>query len=154
MGTMVGTDRVVVELLNHLISLDYDAIEAYRAAVLRIKDSADRAQLGQFMADHERHVTELSALVQGLGGRPSNGPDLKQILTKGKVLVSAVMGDRAILRAMKMNEDDTTRVYERASSHAGLPQAVLEVIRKNLEDERRHRAYSVSRLEARPIHAH
>jgi uncharacterized protein (TIGR02284 family) len=153
MATTVGTQRGVLELLDQLILLDYDAIEAYRAAVTHIKDSMDRSQLARFMADHERHVADLAALVEGMGGRAPSGPDFKQVLTKGKVLVGSVLGDRAILRAMKTNEDETNRAYERAAARSDLPQAVMEIVQKNLADERRHRAWIVERLETKPVHA-
>ncbi len=153
MATMVGTQHNVVDLLNQLILLDFDAIEAYRTAVMKIKDEMARSQLAQFMADHERHVHELSALVEGMGARPPRGPDMKQILTKGKVFIGALLGDRAILLAMKTNENDTNRAYERAASRTDVPQPVHDAFARGLADERRHRAWIEDRLAARPIHA-
>src|SRR5258708_31622554 len=101
--------RDIVNLLNDLIELDYDAIEAYKAAIGRLSDVGDKTQLGQFMADHRRHVSELSLVVRNLGGSPPDHGDLKQVLTKGRVVLAGLTGEKAILEATKSNEDDTNR---------------------------------------------
>ena len=51
------------------------------------------------------------------------------------------MGDRAILVAMKTNEDDTNTAYERAVNHEQKHSSADEVLRRGLADERRHRAW-------------
>jgi uncharacterized protein (TIGR02284 family) len=148
MATLVGTQKKLVDALDALLELDYDAIEAYEAAIARLKDASDKAQLGAFMADHERHVAELTALVEGLGRKASKGPDLKRWLTKGKVVILGLAGDHAILLAMKTNEDDTNTAYERVAGRDDLPADIRAVIARNLDDERRHRAWIEARLGA------
>ncbi len=147
MATMVGTQKDVATLLNGLIELDLDAVEAYRVAVDRIDDEADKAQLTEFMADHQRHAVDLQALVAELGSEPVRKPDIKRVLTKGKVLLAAIAGDRAILLAMKTNEDDTNDAYDRALGRDDLSVHVRNVLDKNREDERRHRAFIEQRLD-------
>ncbi len=155
MATMVGTQKEIHSLLNALIELDYDAIEAYRAAVDRLANEEDRVQMRTFMGDHERHVRDLTTVVTSMGQQVSKGPDLKSILTKGKVVLGGLMGDRAILMAMKTNEDDTNVAYERAVARRELPSHVLDLLRGNLDDERRHRAWIEQRLAVfREEHAH
>jgi len=56
------------------------------------------------------------------------------------------MGDRAILEAMKSNEDTTNREYEKATARTDLPDDLRAVLNKNLADERRHREYILQRL--------
>lgn len=148
MATMVGTQRELSTLLNALIELDLDAIEAYRVAVERLSDANDKAQLASFMADHERHVREVRPLVEQMGAKPADSPDIKSVLTRGKVQIGSLFGDRAILRAMKTNEDDTNRAYERATARQDLPAVIREVLQRNLSDERRHREYIEGRLRA------
>jgi uncharacterized protein (TIGR02284 family) len=147
MATMVGNQKDLTKLLNALTELDFDAIEAYRVAIDKLENVGDRGQLGSFMADHQRHVTELQRLVIEYGERPAVDSDAKAILTKGKVYLGGIFGDRAILLAMKTNEDDTNTAYERAAARDDLPSHVRAVITKNLGDERRHRAYIQSRLD-------
>jgi len=146
MATLVGTQKELSSLLNQLIELDFDAIEAYQAAVERIEAVADRTQLQWFMGDHERHVRELTAFVQQMGETPATKADIKQVLTKGKVVIAGLLGDRAILMAMKTNEDDTNTAYERAVRRNDLPIAVRTVLERNLADERRHRSWIEARL--------
>lgn len=136
----------VVDLLNNLIELDYDAIEAYKAAIARLEVLSDRSQLAVFMQDHQRHVVDLSALVRAQGGEPAEHGDVKQILTKGKVVLSGLVGDKLVLEAMKSNEDDTNLAYEKALNHPNLSMEVRRVLQLNLSDERRHRAWIEQRV--------
>jgi len=148
MATMVGTQKEMDRLLNALLELDFDAIEAYRAAIARLQGLDERTQLALFMADHERHTRELAPLIVGLGKEPSAGPDVKQWLTKGKVIIAGLMGDNAVLKAMKSNEEDTNAAYESAVARTDLPQHIRTVLDRNLGDERRHRAWIDARLQA------
>ncbi len=146
MATMPGNRGKVVNLLNDLIQLDYDAIEAYSAATARLSEVGDKNQLTEFMDDHRRHTQDLAVLVRNLGGAPAGGADFKQVLTRGKVMIGALAGDDAILRAMKSNEETTLRAYEKALRAEGLAPGVREVLDRNLGDERRHRAWIEARL--------
>lgn len=145
MVTMVGKERDVLELLYDLIELDYDAIEAYDAAIERINDTHAKAQLTLFRADHQRHVQELSQSLKALGEEPPRRGDAKKLLTKGKVVLMGLAGDRAILMAMRSNEQDTNTAYERASQRE-LPAPIATLVQNNLADERRHRDWIEERI--------
>ena len=127
--------------LNQLIALDYDAIAAYEAAIDRLDDERFRRQLAEFKRDHERHINYLSDQVRELGGEPAAGPDAKQILTKGKVVLADLAGDKAILKAMESNEEQTNAAYEKAVMQLKGDVATQNAVQENLEDERRHRAW-------------
>lgn len=146
MATMVGTQKDIPSLLNALIELDFDAVEAYDAAIHRLDDAEDKRNFTNFMGDHERHVRELQPLVEQLGAKPAQKADMKQILTKGKVVLAALAGDKAILMAMKANEEDTNTAYERATERDDLSANVRAVLVRNREDERRHLEYIERRL--------
>jgi uncharacterized protein (TIGR02284 family) len=146
MATTKGMENDVIELLTSLIELDYDAIEAYKAAIQRMDELSDRSQLASFLEDHQRHVTDLGEVVVELGGTPPAGGDMKQILTKGKVVLAGLAGDRVVLEAMKTNETDTNTAYERAANRADLPSNARIIIEKNLDDERRHKAWIEERI--------
>jgi uncharacterized protein (TIGR02284 family) len=139
MVTTVGTASDVVDMLNDLIQLDFDAIQAYEAAIVRIENSEQQRQLQAFRDDHKRHTEELGRVVKGLGAEPASSASMKQVLTVGKVAFADMMGDRAVLQAMKTNEDDTNTAYERAASRSDLPPDAVPVIQSALGDERRHR---------------
>lgn len=147
MGTQVVTEKEVVAQLNDLIALDYDAIEAYEAALTRLSDQPSKQQLRQFLGDHQRHTVELAGFVAKYGFTPVTQADYKQILTKGKVVLAGLVGDKAILAAMKSNEDDTNTAYARAVAKPGLPESIRITLNRNLADERRHRAWIEQRLQ-------
>lgn len=146
MATLVGTQKNLLDMLEALVELDHDAIEAYEAAIERITDASDKRALEGFLLDHRRHVTELTALIARFGGRVATGPDVKSWLTRGKVVVMGLAGDSAILFAMKTNEEDTNTAYERAVSRDDVTDDVRVLLERNLADERRHRAWIEARL--------
>jgi uncharacterized protein (TIGR02284 family) len=146
MATMVGTQTEISKFLISLTELEYDAIEAYRAAVDRLDTPEFQAQLRMFQSDHERHVVELDRMLQEMNVEPPKGGDIKRVLTKGKVVLADLAGDRAILMAMKTNEDDTNTAYERAVNRGDLPASVRAVMSSHLADERRHRAWIEQQL--------
>lgn len=150
MVTMVGLDSDFRDVVKSLIELDYDAIEAYRVAAERVENQQVKTQLAQFMNDHQRHTVELSGLLSAVGEKAPTGPDMKQILTKGKVYMADLFGDRAILMAMKTNEEDTNTAYERAFNHKGITPEAREIIERGYADERRHRAWIMDTIPQYP----
>ena len=148
MVTSVGLNPDFKAVLKNLIALDYDAIEAYQAAIDRVDDPSLKDQLTEFRNDHRRHTQELSACARELGVEPPDSPGAKAMLTKGKVLIANMAGDRAILAAMKTNEEDTNTAYERAANHSGLADLARSAIERGLADERRHRAWLIEIIES------
>jgi uncharacterized protein (TIGR02284 family) len=153
MVTLVGKEKEVAKLLNDLLELEFDAIEAYQTAIEKLEDVGDKREFGSFLADHHRHVGELTACVQALGVTAATKGDLKRVLTQGKVALMGLLGDRAIMMAMKTNEDDTNTAYERAVSRGDLTSAIMDVVQRALADERRHRSWIVARIAShKPAH--
>lgn len=71
---------------------------------------------------------------------PTEG-DMKQMLTTGKIAFADLMGDAAILKAMKTNEDDTVTAYERAIRHEDAIPASKAFFMTAHQDEEKHRAW-------------
>jgi rubrerythrin len=145
MVTTVGNETELDELVEDLVKLDYAAIEAYDAAIERLSAPEYQQQMREFRNDHREHTEVLGTWLRGHGHTPPDSGGVKQLLTKGKVVIAGLMGDKQVLQAMKTNEDDTNIAYERALKHEeadGL-QAVFE---KNLSDERRHRGWIESTI--------
>ncbi len=130
----------LVERLNYLIQLDYDAIKAYDTALEHCDDLEAREDLEDFRFDHERHITDLGTIILDLGGvAESTGRDLKGVLIEGLTALRSVTGTLGALQAMRTSERLTNKTYEKALDQA-MPLAVREVVRQNLQDERRHLA--------------
>lgn len=141
----------VIRKLNNLLELDYDAIEAYEAAISGLTDPKNVKALQVYCDDHRRHTKVLSELVIALGGKPVKGPDWMRVLTVGKVQFAKLLGgDRAILIAMRINEEVTNRRYELAIALGGMDAATLQALQQNLADERRHRLWIGRRLLGKP----
>lgn len=147
MATMTGKESDGMKTIYKLVELDFDAVEAYEAAIQRLKDETSRSKLNEFKADHERHIRDLSDALNRHGITAPNRGDAKRVLTKGKVVMGQIAGDRGILQAMKTNEDDTNAAYERASNRNDLPPEILSLVERGLADERRHRDWIIQRVE-------
>jgi uncharacterized protein (TIGR02284 family) len=147
MVTTVGTESRIEDLLSDLVQLDHDAADAYQAAIDRLADASYRSTLTQFKQDHLRHIDELGQCLSGMGKTPPQGGDMKSMLTQGKVVLGSMMGDKAIIQAMKTNEDDTNTAYERAVNHRDATPQVHAILERNLQDERRHREWMVDTLD-------
>lgn len=141
MVTLVGTQENFLKALQELMELDFDAIEAYQAAIDRLDNQAYIGQLESFMKDHMRHTRDLKDLIIKAGGTPPEGTSAKSYLTKGKVVLGSLIGDKVLLMAMKTNEDDTNTAYEKLNSHPHKTQESSEILKIGLEDEKRHRKW-------------
>lgn len=146
MTTTVGTENTLESLLEDLVQLDYDAADAYQAAIDRLKDARFRSTLAEFKRDHLRHITEVGDILSSMGRTPPKEGDMKALLAKGKVVIAGLMGDEAILQAMRTNEADTNTAYERAVQFKGLQANTREVLQRGLEDERRHCEWILEQL--------
>jgi uncharacterized protein (TIGR02284 family) len=146
--TAVQLSEQQCEELNALIHLDFDAIEAYEAAISRLDDKLAKTRLTQFMGDHERHIRELSAVVRASGYEPPVKGDAMRFLTKGKVVLGNLVGDKGILAAMRANEEVTNERYDAALNNELLAnhRALHELLTRNRNDERQHKAWLDSRV--------
>ncbi|HEU0030247.1 MAG TPA: DUF2383 domain-containing protein [Kofleriaceae bacterium] len=139
----------VIEELNDLIQLDHDAVLTYQQALEHVDadDVEVRSDLEAFMADHQRHIADLSRVVIAFDGTPKEpGRDVKGVLLEGMTKLRSVTGTLGALKAMRMNEKLTNHSYEKVSQRA-LPADVLSVVTMNLADERRHLAAIETHIE-------
>jgi uncharacterized protein (TIGR02284 family) len=138
----------MLERLNDLIALDYDAVGAYTAAIDRIDVESLRMSLREFQRDHERHIQDLSRVVTTLGGTPRQKPDIKGFILKGFTAITAMMGIEAALQAMRGNEVLTNRTYQMALDEEWSDEA-RRIIERNFSDEKRHLAFIENALRTR-----
>ncbi|SDI61356.1 ferritin-like domain-containing protein [Salipiger marinus] len=141
MATTVGHESNIEKLVTDLIILEHDAIAAYKSTVERLSDSALSAQVEEFLQDHHQHLVVLNEIAAELGVEAPAEGDMKQMLTTGKIALADLMGNGAILKAMKTNEDDTVTAYERAVGHPDALPKTRAFFEKALTDEQRHRAW-------------
>ncbi|MCW5589077.1 MAG: DUF892 family protein [Legionellales bacterium] len=142
MVTKVGLQANFVSALKDLIELDYDAIEAYDAAIKRLENPQYATTLNNFRQDHQDHVTTLSSILSEHGEEAPTGPSIgKQWIAKGKVVLADLAGDHAILMAMKSNEEDTNTAYQRLNDFTDKWPDTITALSKGLDDEKKHKAW-------------
>ena len=144
MTTTVGTEKSIEDLVKNLILLERDAIAAYETTIERLDDPEAKRQVAAFLQDHQRHLSELDKMAVAVGIEPPREGDAKQYLTTGKVALADMMGDSAILKAMKSNEEDTVTAYERAARHDDAVPETRTVFERAHQDELRHREWMQS----------
>lgn len=138
--------EAIVAKLNKLIELDYDAIAAYQQAVERLDNVEFCETLAIFKNDHHRHVEVLGTLVKTLQGTPPTGGDAKRLLTQGKVMLAELTGDKAILKAMRSNEEQTNKAYAEALEEFADSSEIQATLRRNFDDEKKHKAWMENAL--------
>lgn len=141
MVTFVGTQTSFPDSVRELIELDNAAVEAYEAAIERLENREHKQKLGEFRDDHRRHIRELSDLLKNHHESLPTTGSVKEWLTKGKVVVATLVGDKAILMAMASNEVDTNTAYERMNERQDKWPSAQDILKRGLEDERRHAAW-------------
>lgn len=140
MTTFVGTQNDFKSALESLIELEYDALSAYHTAIEALEKPSYKLQLRNFAEDHQRHIDELSHLFRRKGFQPPTKPaTLKHLLTKGKAVLATLGSDISILQAMLSNEKDTNHAYETMLAHEEIWLEATPIIRRGLEDEKRHK---------------
>lgn len=135
------TQEEIIDELNSLIKLDFDAARAYDQAIDEIDVPTIRDQLTQFRNDHERHVSNLTSLVRRYGGQPAeHSRDIKGFVIEGLTAVRSKMGTESALNAMRSNEQLTNRNYQQAVN-MNFPTDISEQLERNFTDEQRHLQY-------------
>lgn len=131
----------MIKNLNSLIQLDIDAVHAYEQAIKNVDDPVIRERLADFRADHQTHITDLSALVHRMAGTPpAYSPDFKGFLLQGFTAIRSATGTAGALKAMEMNEKLTNRTYSDAIGWNWTSEAKV-MVEKNFSDEKRHLEY-------------
>ena len=142
MVTMVGMQGDFSSAVKDLIELEYDTVEAYEAALNRLDNESYKKKLQEFLGDHRRHIQEFSNLLRTHEEEAPTGPSVgKQWITKGKVVLASMVGDKTILSAMSSNEIDTNTAYERIQEFKDIWDDAHDLIDRAFEDEKRHKAW-------------
>ena len=141
MATTVGTESTIQDLVTNLIYLERDAIAAYESTIERLSNEALSTQVEAFREDHLQHLSVLQEMAAETGAEAPAEGDMQQMLTTGKVAMAGLMGDAAVLKAMKTNEDDTVAAYERAATHPDAIAKSQAFFERALDDELRHREW-------------
>jgi competence ComEA-like helix-hairpin-helix protein len=138
----------LVEALTGLAELDSEAAAAYDVAGEALDDDDMRDKLHEFRQDHLRHVRELNAAIEEAGGTAVDENLAADQAFLGRLAdVAAALGPKGLLVAMIGNEMLTNGTYLSALE---LPceEWVLNMLKRNYADERRHLRWLLEAREA------
>jgi rubrerythrin len=139
----------IIDMLIELAQLDFDATRAYEQAMENIDVPSIHKQIAGFRDDHIRHIADLSAEIDRLGGKPPEiSADIKGFILEGFTTIRSLTGTEGALKAMRGNELLTNSSYSSAFS-ADLPPDVKKVVERNYDDEKRHLRYIEDAIEKR-----
>lgn len=142
----------LIAMLNDLLALDHDAVQAYSIAIGRIGRPEYREALAGFRGDHQRHIDQLTQLIRERGGVPVQLPHLPTGAFKAAMQALGTLGgDRAVLLAFKTNEGQVRDRYRRAAGQPHEPAAGAIVSTAAL-DEERHYAWVEQVLATMGVH--
>lgn len=128
-----------IAALNDLLQLDHDALHSYQLAIQELEGGAYRETVRRFRTDHERHVTELTAVIRRYGGMPVEAPHPTGVLKLATQAAGALGGgDTHVLMAFRNNERQARDKYARAAALGEWPADVASVVRVAASDESRH----------------
>jgi rubrerythrin len=131
----------LIAMLNDLLALDHDAVQAYSIAIGRISHPEYREALAGFRGDHQRHIEQLTQLIQTHGGVPAQMPHIPTGAFKAAMQALSTLGDdRAVLLAFKTNEGQVRDKYRRAADQP-LEAAVGAIVSQAARDEETHYAW-------------
>lgn len=125
--------------LMELAELDYNAVEAYIAAVKKISNESYKNPLSKFQQDHERHIKEINEILVNHNKKSVKKPTAKHWVTKGKVTLADIVGDdMTILKAMHSIEKESNQAYEQANHCKDIWKEADKILKQGLEDEKKH----------------
>jgi uncharacterized protein (TIGR02284 family) len=135
-------EQDIIKRLEDLHKLDFDAVNAYEAAIERVENTRVRTKLQEYKRDHEQHLDSLEELIVSKGGqRPERKKDVKGFLIEGMTVLRSSMGDEQAMKAMRQNEEVTNKKYYDALKDLSGDEQVMKVLNHNYSDERKHLSF-------------
>ncbi|MGQ0505970.1 MAG: DUF2383 domain-containing protein [Myxococcaceae bacterium] len=107
------TNTSSVKHLNSFLRGEVSAVETYRQAIEKVKDTSAQTQLRDCVQSHERNVQLLQERIKQLGGEPATGSGPWGGFAKLVEGAAAAMGDKAAISALEEGEDHGLADYRR-----------------------------------------
>lgn len=142
-------EKYIKDLCN-LVQVDIDAAYAYDQALKNIDDKTIYNSIESFRKDHLRHIRDLSERIKKASGKPPEiKQDFKGFIIEGFTAVRSMTGTQGALAAMEKNEMVTNKSYEKATNLKDMDPDLMNLIRNNYEDEKRHIEYIRQQLKGK-----
>lgn len=139
-GASADHDHMVV---RKLIATEQRMVSAYRALLARLSPQEDRGRIEQFLHHHEQHLHELGTVGRLPGPRWPTAP-----VVRAQIVLSRMLGDKAMLWVIKRAERKAREAYRRARGRRGTSAELRVVLARLAADERIHHAWLAERVGA------
>ncbi len=128
--------------LNSFLRGEIAAVQTYRQAIEKLRDSAHVLTLRDCMRSHEQRVTALTLEIRRLGGEPAAGSGAWSTFAKLVEGGAKAFGEKAAIAALEEGEDHGRNDYRRDIDKLSVD--ARRFVQANLltEQERTHRALS------------
>jgi uncharacterized protein (TIGR02284 family) len=133
MEHMSTTTTSTASILNSLIETCKDGQEGFRTAAAAVHNSDFKSLFVELSTQRQQFITELQALVAGLGQQPEDSGNISAALHRGWMDLKAAISDgnvHAILAECERGEDTAVAEYRRAVEHEDLPADIREEIER------------------------
>jgi len=123
-----------VDVLNHLIEINYDGREGYRTAAEAVDNEDYRALFEEYAGQRARFINELNALVSHFGSEPAAEGNLGGLFRRAWIDIKAAVtaGDPgAVMAECDRSEETALQAYQEAMA-ADLAEEVKEVVRRQM----------------------
>jgi demethoxyubiquinone hydroxylase (CLK1/Coq7/Cat5 family) len=140
-----------VDALNKLFRGELSAVETYRMAIDRVKDTGYQRVLRENLSAHEMRVNLLRNQIVKLGGTPSQGSGAWGTFAKLVQGGAGVFGEDAAISALEEGEDTGIRDYRDSDNLSDLDTDSLQLVNNQLlpAQERTHAALSALKQRGR-----
>jgi rubrerythrin len=141
MPTNVAEAGPEAQVVERAIALEYDCLAAYSEAAELAEEPSLVRTLQQFAADCKKHIAMWQDRLKRMTSHEGTPNMITEPLNRGKVMVGSLLGDKAIMVAIKNNAADTCTAYEQVASRVELALETKEISQAMLKDARRHRTW-------------
>jgi rubrerythrin len=135
---MLDHDRILEEL-GDLVRHDHDCVRMLDVAIETADDNGLRAQLIEARADHERHISDLEAIIVQLGGAAPDRQDPHGLYHSVRAKLATVGGISTIVRALAAHEEKVAQRYADGAS-LDVPSELKALLKRCFHDEEEHLA--------------
>jgi len=108
---MRGETDKSVDALNGFLRGEISAVETYRQAIEKLRNSSARSQLEDCRRSHEQRVSKLREQVTRLGGEPAEGSGPWGAFARLVEGGAKAFGESAAVAALEEGEDHGLKLY-------------------------------------------
>lgn len=128
---------------KELVNLDQNAVEAYEMAINRLKNDAYKSEFVKFKEEHQQHIEAIITILKnhGISEHFNSSIGKKQLLPKGKAVITNLTRDNSILLAIISNEIDIIDAYSFVYSKASRWKDTEDILKHIIDDEKRHKTW-------------